>query len=154
MAFMIIVYIATLLVLGVLGLLATGGLPGAAAAAEKQVNELAAKIAPFTGIIGIVGIVIGLMALLSFIGALSIIAYTPVWVLTAGAAAVCLIALGLISAYPLIAKAIGGNKDAEDAAAKALAAVKPFQRPLSFAAVAVGALYLVLYLLTFARIAF
>ncbi len=143
---LIILVIAILLAMGLLGLAATGGLPGAPKAAQDAASEAAAKMAPFAGVIGVVGLVIGVWGLIEWFSVIRVISYIPITVLTNTAAVVVLIALGLILAYPLIAKALAGS-GGQEALDRSLAAVKPYQRPLSLAAVVIAVLYLVLYIL-------
>lgn len=142
----LILSVALLLVMGLLGLMATGGLPGGSKQAQDAAAEAAAKIAPFAGIIGIVGLVIGVWAFINWITALGLFGYLPVTMIIATLAWVVLIGLGLILAYPLIAKAMAGS-GGQESLDKALAAVKPYQRPLSLAAVALAVLYLLIYIL-------
>lgn len=150
----IILNIAFLLVIGLLGLMATGGLPGANAAQNAQANEAAAKIAPFAGIIGIVSLLWGIWGLIGVLGMLGVLFATPVWAIVWIVSVVVLIGLGLILAYPLLAQALAGSGGGKDALEKSLAAVKPYQRPLALAAVALAVLYLLLYILAKIGIAF
>lgn len=135
--------VVLLAAMGLLGLTATGGLPGAPASAQAAAKDAAARLAPFAGIIGIVGLVIGLWALINWFSLISLAGYVPVFFVIFTICWIVLIGLGLILAYPLIAKQLagGGGQEALD---RSLAAVKPYQRPLSFAAVALAVVLLVL----------
>ncbi len=139
--------LAFLLVIGLLGLMATGGLPGANKDQNAAAGEAAAKIAPFAGIIGIIALLWGVWGLIGFLMALGTWFSAPVWGLVGLVVIVVLIGLGLILAYPLLAQALAGSGGGKDALDRSLAAVKPYQRPLALAAVAVALLYLLLFIL-------
>lgn len=139
----ILIDIVLLGAMGLLGLAATGGLPGASAQAQDAARDAAARIAPFAGIIGVIGLLWGILKLVltfDIIGAISIV---PVTVLVFIGIMIVLILLGLLLAYPLIARATGGSTGAADAVAK----VKSIQRPLSLAAIGLLIAELVIWIL-------
>ncbi len=139
--------LAFLLVLGLLGLMGTGGLPGGNKDANAAAENVAAKLAPFAGIIGVVALVWGIIALIDIVTSLGILLeFMPIYAIVGLVGVAVLIGLGLILAYPLIAKALGGA-GGQESLDKALAAVKPYQRPLSLAAIGLAVLYLLLYIL-------
>jgi hypothetical protein len=141
-----ILSVLLLLAMGILGLSATGGLPGASKGAQDATKDVAATLAPYSAIIGMVGLIVGVLAFFDWLRIIGLAGYIPVTFIVVTATVVVLIGLGLILAYPLIAKMLagGGGQEALD---RSLAAVKPYQRPLSLAAVAIAILYLVLYVL-------
>ena len=136
-----------LLAIGLLGLMSTGGLPGGNRDANAAAERAAAGLAPFAGILGIIALVWGVVGLLNFITSLGGWFSAPVWGLLGLAVIVILIGLGLILSYPLLAQALAGSGGGKDALDRSLAAVKPYQRPLSIGAVAVAVLYLVVFIL-------
>ena len=92
--------------------------------------------------------------MLFFFQILDGISIIPVFVILSLLAALVLIGLGLILAYPLLAQALAGSGGGKDALEKSLATVKPYQRPLSLAAVALAGLYVVSFVLGELGIAF
>ncbi len=143
----VILNIAFLLVIGLLGLVGTGGLPGGNKDANEAAEQVAAKIAPFAGIIGVVALVWGIWGLIGVLGALGVLFAAPVWAILAIVGVAVLIGLGLILAYPLLAQALSGSGSGKEALEKSLATVKPLQRPLSLAAVALAGLILLMFIL-------
>lgn len=141
-----ILSVLLLLAMGILGLSATGGLPGASKGAQDATKEVAATLAPYAAFIGMAGLIIGILAFVYWLQLLGAIGHVPVFFLLSTAAVVVLVGLGLILAYPLIAKVLGGS-GGQEALDRALAAVKPYQRPLSLAAIIVAVLYLAVYIL-------
>lgn len=143
-----ILNLAFLLVLGLLGLMGTGGLPGGNKDANQAAEQVAAKLAPFAGIIGVVSLVWGIFSLINLLSVLGpLLSFQPIWAIIWLVAVVVLIGLGLILSYPLLAKALAGAGGGQASLDKALATVKPYQRPLSLAAIGIAALYLLLYIL-------
>ncbi|MCC6920390.1 MAG: hypothetical protein IT548_14425 [Alphaproteobacteria bacterium] len=141
-----ILSVLLLLAMGILGLSATGGLPGASKGAQDATKDVAATLAPYAAIIGIAGLVVGILGFIDWLSIIGMVSYFPITFLIVTASVFVLIGLGLILAYPLIAKALAGS-GGQDALDRSLATVKPLQRPLSLAAIAIAILYLVLNVL-------
>ena len=132
----------------VFGLLA---IPTLVIAKKPDAKELFDKVAPFLGWIGVVAILIGFWDLIFFIrnlGYLGTSTRNTVIIVFYLAIAVVQLALGFIMAYSLISKyLLSKNPEAQAKGEATLAKLMPFQGRLGIGAIALGILYLILYII-------